>query len=402
MRYLTGIVALIVFTCSLGIAQETGTGSARGTVFDGDNGDPILFTNVVVEGTTLGSVTDVNGFYAIPNIPLGTYQLICTSIGYDTARITITIEKNGQIINKNLYISESSVQLNTVQISAERQERESDVRVSTTKITTEEITQIPSIGGEPDLAQYLQIMPGVVFTGDQGGQLYIRGGSPVQTLVLLDGLPIYNPFHSIGLFSVFETDIIKNVEIMTGGFGAEYGGRVSAVMDIRTQDGNKKQVSGSLSASPFMAKLVLNGPLVKQQENGSSLTYVLSGRYSYLDKTSETLYPWVDGDDGIPFGFRDFYGKLSYNAGRGSKFSVFGFNFRDDANFLGTANYGWNAFGIGTNFIIVPGNANTIVTGTAGYSNYDISLKEAEDQPRESFVGGYNIRLKLYLLHHRR
>ena len=89
--------------------------------------------------------------------------------------------------------------------------------------------KIPSVGGEPDLAQYLQVLPGVIFTGDQGGQLYIRGGAPIQNKVLLDGMIIYNPFHSIGLFSVFDTDIIKQVEVLTGGFGANYGGRISSI-----------------------------------------------------------------------------------------------------------------------------------------------------------------------------
>ena len=85
------------------------------------------------------------------------------------------------------------------------------------------------------------MLPGVVFTGDQGGQLYIRGGSPIQNKVLLDGMVVYNPFHSIGLFSVFETDIIKTADVYTGGFGAEYGGRVSSIMDIKTIDGNNQR-----------------------------------------------------------------------------------------------------------------------------------------------------------------
>lgn len=384
----TSLLSLISIAA---FAQASGT--IRGTVYNKDNGDPMIFTNVYLEGTTRGTTTDVNGFYTIPKIPLGDYVLISTTLGYDTARFDVSITRDGQVISQNVFIAETEVQLQTVQISAAREERQNDVKVSTVKITTEEITKIPSVGGEPDLAQYLQVMPGIIFTGDQGGQLYIRGGSPVQTLVLLDGLIVYNPFHSIGLFSVFETDIIKNVEVMTGGFSAEYGGRVSAVMDIRTQDGNKKNISGKISANPFMSKAILNGPLMKQRDDGSSLTYVLSARYSYLDRTSRALYPWVEGDDGIPFSFGDYYGKLSYNAGRGSKISLFGFQFTDNANYRGIADYSWKAFGLGTNFIIVPNNANTIFNGTIGYSNYDIKLEEAESRPRESFVGGFNIRL---------
>src|SRR5690606_36905776 len=97
-----------------------------------------------------------------------------------------------------------------------------EVKMSVTKVTPKEIKSMPSIGGDPDLAQYLQVLPGVTFTGDQGGQLYIRGGSPIQNKVLLDGMIIYNPFHSIGLFSVFDTDIMRNADVYTGGFKDEY------------------------------------------------------------------------------------------------------------------------------------------------------------------------------------
>ncbi len=382
------LVISIVFTAS---AQDNGT--IRGTVFDKENGEPMIFTNVFIKGTTRGSTTDINGFYAIPNIPLGTYTLVSTTLSYDTMEVTFTLSKNGQIISQNLYLAPRDIKLDIVSISAERQKKQTEVEVSQVRVTTKEISQIPSVGGEPDIAQYLQIMPGVIFTGDQGGQLYIRGGSPIQTRVLLDGLLIYNPFHSIGLFSVFETDIVRNIDISTGGFGAQYGGRLSAVMDVRMQDGNKKRIAGKLGVSPFLTKFILEGPLVKQKDNGSSLTFVLSGRYSYLDKTSNVLYSYVEGDNGIPFSFGDFYGKIAYNGGNGSKITLFGFNFNDLANFQGIAKYKWNSYGLGTNFVLVPGGSNLLMNGTIGYTNYKIALQEADERPRESQIGGLNINM---------
>ena len=129
------------------------------------------------------------------------------------------------------------------------------------KIISKSLKRLPSIGGDPDIAQYLQVLPGVVFTGDQGGQLYIRGGAPIHNVVLLDGMILYNAFHSIGLFSVFDTDVIKTADVYTGGFNAEYGGRISSVVDIKTRDGNKKRLAGKVSASTFGSKLLLEGPL---------------------------------------------------------------------------------------------------------------------------------------------
>jgi hypothetical protein len=385
------LLLLIFGITTAAVAQEDGT--IRGTVYDKGNGEPMIFTNVYIKGTARGTTTDINGFYAIPNVPLGTYTLVSTTLGYDTMEVTFTIAKKGQIISQNLYLALNDIMLDVVNVSAEKEKKQTEVDVSHVRITTKEISQIPSVGGEPDVAQYLQVMPGVVFTGDQGGQLYIRGGSPVQTRVLLDGLLIYNPFHSIGLFSVFETDLVRNIDISTGGFGAEYGGRLSAVMDVRMQDGNKKRTAGKIGVSPFLAKVILEGPLVKQKDNGSSLTYVLSGRYSYLDKSSKALYKYVEGNNGIPFSFADFYGKLAYTGGNGSKITLFGFNFNDLANYQGIAKYKWNSFGIGTNFVLVPGGSNLLMNGTVGYTNYKIALQEADDKPRESSVGGLNVNM---------
>jgi len=241
-------------------AQTAATGAIRGFVYDKENGEPVIFTNVYLSGTTYGASTDVNGHYTISRVPPGNYTLTVTYLGYDTLKIPITL-KEKQIITKKLTMEKSAIQLGYVEISAERQEARTEIQTSLIKITPKQIKQIPTIGGEPDLAQYLQVLPGVIFTGDQGGQLYIRGGSPIQNKVLLDGMIIYNPFHSIGLFSVFDADIIRNADVYTGGFNAEYGGRISSIMDITIRDGNKKRIAGKLSVNPFSSKLLVEGPI---------------------------------------------------------------------------------------------------------------------------------------------
>ena len=184
-----------------------------------------MFCNVIIKGTDIGGATDINGMYNLSKLDPGNYTLVITYLGYDTKEVTLSL-KSGQIINKNIEIVASSIKLNEVQISAEREDMKTEVKSASIKITKKDLELIPTIGGSPDIAQYLQVVPGVVFTGDQGGQLYIRGGSPIQNKVLLDGMIIYSPFHSIGLFSVFDTDIIRNTDVYTGGFSAEYGGRV--------------------------------------------------------------------------------------------------------------------------------------------------------------------------------
>jgi outer membrane cobalamin receptor len=202
----------------------------------------------------------VNGFFNLNKINPGNYTLIVTCIGYDTLAQPVTLKPN-DFNQQKTFLVESSVKLDDVTISAEKQELKKSIQASVTKITPKQIEKLPTIGAQPDIAQYLQVLPGVVFTGDQGGQLYIRGGAPIQNKVLLDGMIIYNPFHSIGLFSVFDADIMSNTDVYTGGFNAQYGGRISSVMDITTRDGNKKKLSGKLSGDTFAEKSCLKGQL---------------------------------------------------------------------------------------------------------------------------------------------
>ena len=375
---------ILIFFNSLGFAQ---TGSVRGFVNNSDNGEPILFCNVIIEGTTIGTATDVNGFFNITDVPIGDQNILITYVGFDTLRESISL-KAKQIITKKLELIQSSIKIQTVTISADRQEMKTDVKVSVNKITPKEISRIPSIGGEPDLAQYLQVLPGVVFTGDQGGQLYIRGGSPIQNKVLLDGMIVYNPFHSIGLFSVFDTDLIRTADIYTGGFGAEYGGRISSIMDITTRDGNKKRFGGKASISTFGSKLMLEGPIKK---NGNS-SFILSGKTSYLDQSSKIFYNYID-TAGLPYSFTDLYGKISVSGSSGSKWNLFGYRYTDDVSYRDVSQLGWNSGGIGSNFVIVPAGSAALIEGTFAWSSYKISLDEVLSKTRESGINGYNLGL---------
>src|SRR5690554_2150522 len=376
MKSLLLSLAFWISAISITLAQG---GTVRGFVYEENSGEPVIFTNVYLKGTTFGSSTDVNGYFSISNIAEGTYTLQVTYLGFDTLRKQIDISDN-RMITEKLFLKKSSIQMQAIEISAEKQEALTNVTMSVTKATPKDIKQIPSIGGTADLAQYLQVVPGVIFTGDQGGQLYIRGGSPVQNKVLLDGMTIYNPFHSIGLFSAFDTELIRNADIYTGGFGAEYGGRVSSVMDITMRDGNKRRVAGKVGASTFAANVLIEGPLIKQTNEGlSSASYVLSAKHSYLDQTSKMLYKYIY-DDGLPFSFTDLYGKVSFNATTGSKFSLFGFNFKDATTFQQTNQLNWDAAGGGLNFVLVPQSSPALVSGQFNISKYDITLLEQSSQ----------------------
>lgn len=387
------IRTLIVFTFLLlfSITAYAQDNNVKGFVYEKATGEPMMFCNVYLKGTTYGASTDINGFFNITKIPDGDYLILVTNLGYDTISEKLSL-RNNQVINKKYYLEESSVVLSAVNITADKIEARTETKTSVVNVTPKVITRIPTMGGQADLAQYLQVIPGVIFTGDQGGQLYIRGGSPIQNKVLLDGMVVYNPFHSIGLFSVFDTDIIRNAEIYTGGFGAEYGGRISSVMDITTRDGNKKRLAGKVGASTFGAKITLEGPL-KKAKNPDDMTasFIISAKNSYLDKTSQSVYkPILNGNE-LPYTYNDIYGKISINSTNGSKINFFGFNFTDDVmNYKSISNFGWDSYGGGVNFVVIPGKSPTMIEGNVAYSDYEARLEEANNPNRNSSINGFN------------
>ncbi|MFM2047916.1 MAG: hypothetical protein RI955_462 [Bacteroidota bacterium] len=397
MKIVSSIFFSIVLVCSIFTANaQSKSSDIKGFVYDKSTGEPMIFTTVFLAGTQLGSQTDINGYFYIRKVPLGKYTLMITAVGYDSSITPVTVA-NEDMINQRIYLQKRSRQLKQIKISGRKTDNLTQVQIGQITVTPNQIRQLPSVGGEPDLAQYLQIIPGVVSSGDQGGQLYIRGGSPVQNRIMLDGMTIYNPFHSLGLFSVFETDIMKNAEVKTAGFNADYGGATSAIIDVSTRDGNRKRLSGKISANTFASKVILEGPLKKLDEKeGGSSSFIITAKSSYLDKSSPIFYPYADSiNKKLPYKFTDLYGKLTFTSNSGSKLNLFGFNFTDGANFGKVANFGWNAAGGGLNFVVAPPNSSTLISGIVAGSNYSLNLSEADGLPRSSTIKGFNSSINL-------
>lgn len=387
------ITKRLLTTCLLVVSifqAYSQTGVLRGFVYEASNGEPIISAFVSLQGLRVGAYTDEKGFFNVSNIPEGTYTAYSTLQGYDTSFASVSIKTD--IVAQNFYISSTSKELKGVSVSAEKLRKSKEINISQTRIKPVQLTRIPSVGGEPDLVQYLQVLPGVVFSGDQGGQLYIRGGSPVMNRVVLDGLTIYNPFHSIGLFSVFDSDILQSVDVYSAGFNAEYGGRISAIVDVRTRDGDKTGFHGKINSSPFNSKILLEGPLKKYEVGKSSSSFILSYKNSYLNKTAPIVYPFVN--DGIlPYSFSDLYAKVGFQSATGSNIDFFGFDYTDKVDFEQSSSYAWKSRGLGTKFLLVPLNSKTIIDGSVTYSNYFIEQQEIDNRPRSSGIGGYNVNL---------
>ena len=353
-----------------------------------------MFANISVQETTTGTSSDANGFFVINKLQQGNITLKIQCIGFADTVLNLNIINN-KSLNLKIELRPHAELLETINVYAQNEAARTESQVSVKKITSADIQKIPSIGGQSDIAQYIQVLPGVVFSGDQGGQLYIRGGSAIQNKVLLDGMVIFNPFHSIGLFSVFETDIIRNADIYTGGFNAKYGGRLSSVMDITTRDGNKKQTSGKMSLSTFGTSAIIEGPIIADNDQRDySLSYIITEKNSYLSKTSKSIYKYIDTE--LSYDFFDLYGKLTLASNQGSKANLFGFNFTDNVKgYKNIADFKWRNSGAGADFIIVPQNSPSIIQAMFAYSNYSMEMTQQNTDTEQnskisSFTGNIN------------
>ncbi len=386
---LTIAISLVLFLLSCHVWGQTG--KVRGFVNDQETDLSIPFANVVLEGTSYGAVASDQGYFVLNDVPAGEYTLKVSFIGYKEHSEKITV-RAGRIVNLKVYLTMSSELLEDVEVNAERQERETKVLTGVVTLSPKKIEQF-SVGGDADVIKAVQVLPGVITTGDQGGQLFIRGGAPIQSLVMLDGAIIYNPFHSIGFFSVFDADIIESANIYSGGFGAQYGSRNSAVMDIQTRDPNRQHLSGKVQASTYSAKVLLETPMGKKDKNGRAATsMLLSYKTSYLDQTSQIFYPYIDTEfDGLPFTFTDIYGKFTAQSDNGTKVNLFGFSFDDAVKFGGGNDIGWNAYGGGVDFVAVPPASSVLLSGDFSFSRYEISALTSEQvNPNTSSINGFN------------
>ena len=385
----------LLFIVFVGFNLNAQDYSIRGFVYDDGNMEPISDIKIKLlkqdSSVIAGAYTNLNGGFLIPKLSKGAYILKVEAGGFKKSFVNVEITEKQKIYDVQFKLIRSTQDVKEVVVDLGKKEKKNEVLIGTLKYNKEGLERIPVHGGENDIVGAISVTPGVITTGDQGGQLYVRGGTPIQNKVLLDGMTIYNPFHSIGFFSIFETELVKNVDVYTGGFESKYGGRVSSVMDITYRDGNRKEFAGRISASPFLAKMVLEGPIGKASpEKAAAGSYVFSAKHSLLDYTSKTLYPKVNEGNGLPFNFTDLYGKVTFNADGGSKVSAFGFHNQDSVNY-DVANLCWDASGGGVNFLMVPSGSPLFVRGHVNGSNYQTTFAETAQEPRYSKIGGFDL-----------
>lgn len=303
MKFTTGF--LLLFIC-LSVAGAVSGGTIHGFVREDGSKEPIIMGNVWIEGTTIGTTTNMKGYYVLPKLQPGNYKIYFRYIGYKTGIFQRTI-KGDEDISLDVYLKPEVIQLEAAMVTAERTKRELDIKPGQITMNMPRLRKIPQVA-EPDLFRSLQMLPGVATLSDFSAGLYVRGGSADQNLILLDHIDVYNPNHMFGFFSTFNTDAIKSVELLKGGFPAMYGGRLSSVLNVINKEGNRDHFQGVARLSLLSANATIEGPW----KHGS---WMFSGRRTYLDIAAKM----VNFD--LPYYFYDGHGKINFDIDKSNQAS---------------------------------------------------------------------------------
>ena len=270
-----------------------------GFVRNDATGEPISYANVFLGETSLGSASNIDGYFVITNVPAGNYQLLASMIGFKIYKEDIDIEENLNI-RINIRLTQTVLEGDEVVVTAERQKFEQQIESSQISLDLREINTVPGFI-EADVFRALQMLPGVQSGNDFSSALYVRGSTPDQNLIMLDGITVYNPYHLGGIFSTFNTDAIKEADFHAGGFPARYGGRMGAILNVINREGNTEKVTGSGNVSLVTAKALIEGPIPNWK--GIKGSWLISGRRTYFDKFINLI---TRGEGQFPYYFYDY------------------------------------------------------------------------------------------------
>ncbi len=283
---------LAAWLLSAGIAQAA---TLSGFVTDADNGEVLSRAAVAVEGLQLGAVSNNSGYYAIKQVPAGTHVVSASHIGYQTRWDTLHFGAD-EAVRLNLALMPKPVDMGEeVSVEAER-----------ISLRVKPVQQLPALG-EADLLRSLQLLPGIQAVSDVSSGLYVRGGGPDQTAILLDDISLYNPSHLFGIFSAFNPDAIKEANLYKGAYPAAYGRTLGAVLDVSNREGNRKRTSGRGGVSLISGRLLTEGPVGQ----GS---WMLAGRRTYLEPVLSAIRS-SGVDIPLNYYFYDLNGKVNQRRG---------------------------------------------------------------------------------------
>lgn len=318
-----------------------------------ESGESLIAANLLVKELKRGGITNEYGFYSL-TFEKGTYQLVVSYLGFESAAVEIKLDKN---IQYNFKLKAASLTKQEVVIEAERADQNTrDASMGRVELNIEQVKSLPALLGEVDILKTIQLLPGVQTAGEGNTGFYVRGGGPDQNLILLDEAVVYNAAHLFGFFSVFNADAINNTALIKGGMPAQYGGRISSVLNISMRDGNNQEYKTEGGIGLISSRFTTEGPIVKDKSS-----FILSGRRTYADVLADPFIPADAIAKGSKYYFYDFNAKVNHK-------------FSDKDRLYASAYFGRDVFLFrnresGLNFEIPWGNATTTLRWNHLFSN---------------------------------
>ena len=346
-----------------------------GYVKDKANGESAPGTTILVKEINKATSANQYGFYSL-TIPKGQYTVAFSLLGYETFTQSINPEKN---ISLSVNLSSAEKLLGEVEVTTDKPDQNiKSSQMSSITMDMGEIKKIPAFMGEVDVLKTIQLIPGVKSAGDGNSGFYVRGGGPDQNLILLDEAPVYNASHLMGFFSVFNGDAIKNVNLIKGGMPAQYGGRLSSVLDISMKEGNNQKFHVTGGVGIIASRLTIEGPIKKDKAS-----FIISARRTYIDVLSKPFFKPGSAFAGTSYFFYDLNAKVNYKISDKDRLFLSGYFGRDifkfnnvEDDFKTNINWG-NATGcLRWNHLFSPklfSNASVIFT------NYNFSFGALQD-----------------------
>lgn len=385
LAFITLFHSIFLLSSFFGLCQQNY--SLHGTVKSAKTGEALIGTTISVVGSSTTTISNEYGFYSL-TLPSGNYVLQVSAIGMQTKRIEIPLTKD---IQQDILLQDESKELEAVIVTSSTTGRSLRTpQMSIETINVEEIKNVPVLFGEQDILKTIQLLPGVKAAGEGNSGFYVRGGAADQNLILLDEAPVYNASHLLGFFSTFNSDAIKNVTLYKGAMPAQYGGRLSSVVDIKMNDGNNQNFGVSGGIGLIASRLNIEGPLQKDKSS-----FLLSGRRTYAD-----VFLKLFGDSSFKktqLYFYDLNAKLNFTLGANDRIYLSGYFGRDVLSRDELAGINWgNATGtLRWNHIF---NKKLFSNTSIIFSNYDYKINinsEATDYGILSSIRDWNLKEEL-------
>lgn len=391
MKRLNWIIATVLLLLTTVTAYAQNKVTLSGYIKDAKSGESMIAANIYIKELQIGAQTNTYGFYSI-TVPAGSYTIIYSYVGYATITETVSMIDN---VKKNVELK-SETTMKEVEVTSRRQDENiKGTSMGTVSLTAEKIKKLPVIFGETDILKALQLMPGIQSAGEGNSGFYVRGGGPDQNLILLDDAVVYNTGHLFGFFSVFNTDAIKNVTLIKGGMPANYGGRLSSVVDVSMKEGNMKEYHAEGGIGLIASRLTLEGPIKK--EKGS---FMLSGRRTYVDAIIKPFATGAMKNSG--YFFYDANLKANYKVTEKDRVYLSGYFGRDKFQFANesgsfNANIPWgnSTATLRWNHLF---NNKLFLNTTAVYNDYKFAFEAGQnnfDIKLSSGVRDYNAKMDL-------